>query len=367
MKIKVNKSVAQSKPYKLVTQKAWAEKNKKEVLKLDWNESTLAPSPHVIDALKDAINSASLNWYPNINNTLLLKKIAQYCDIDKSCVQYFNGSDSIHESIFKTFSSENDTMTIVGPTYDHPRSVAECFGINIDHYYSTNIQFELEEQKFIDHLNKMDPELVYLCTPNNPTGNIVKVETISSIVKLFPQILFIIDEAYIEFSKDSCSSIIKNFNNIIVTRTFSKAFGLASLRIGYCISSSTNIDMMNKFRNPKSVNLFAQVGAIAALEDLDYTLHYVREVQENRLRFIKKMKISFSSSLTSFMSEGNFVLLKMHKNYQPERLMKFFEDKKIYIRNYSHIKGLENCIRITIGNEKQTNKVIDLLSIFFNS
>tara|TARA_A100001011_G_scaffold266094_1_gene275079 strand:- start:1580 stop:2683 length:1104 start_codon:yes stop_codon:yes gene_type:complete len=365
--IKINKAVQKSKPYKLVTQKAWNEKNHSNVLKLDWNESTILPSPKVINALKDLVNNGSLNWYPNINNEELISKLAQYCKVNKDNIQYFNGSDSIHEAIFKTFSSDGDRLTIVGPTYDHPRSVAECFGLKIDYFYTNSKNFTFCKTEFINHIKDIKPHLAYICTPNNPTGNSIDHNDIESVIKMFPQILFIVDEAYIEFGKESCNLPSEKYRNLIITRTFSKAFGLASLRIGYCISNKVNIDMMNKFRNPKSINLFAQVGAIAALEDINYTQEYVNNVKTNREIFIEKMKNDFSNYLSAFKSDGNFVLLKMNKNYQPERLMKSFEDKKIYIRNYSHIKGLENCIRITIGNEKQTNKVIDLLSIFFNN
>lgn len=365
MSIKINKAVQKSKPYKLVSQKAWNENNQSNVLKLDWNESTILPSPKVIDALKDVASHGFLNWYPNIHNDKLLSKLALYCKVNKNNIQYFNGSDSIHEAIFKTFSSDGDRLTIVGPTYDHPRSVAECFGLEIDYFNTNNEYFRFCKTEFTNHLKDIKPNLVYICTPNNPTGNSVDCNDIESIIKMFPQILFIIDEAYIEFGNESCSLFSNKYKNLIITRTFSKAFGLASIRIGYCISNKINIDMMNKFRNPKSINLFAQVGAIAALNDINYTEEYVKNVKANRKFFINIMKKDFSSYLSTFKSDGNFVLIKLKNEFSPEDLMKFFESKKIYIRNYSHINGLSNCIRITIGNEKQTRKVIKSLEDFF--
>jgi len=365
MSIKINKAVQKSKPYKLVTQKAWNEENQSNVLKLDWNESTILPSPKVIDALKDVVSNGFLNWYPNINNDKLISKLALYCKVNKDNIQYFNGSDSIHEAIFKTFSSDSDTLTIVGPTYDHPRSVAECFGLKIDYFYTNNENFTFCKTEFINHLKDIKPHLAYICTPNNPTGNSINRNDIESVIKMFPQILFIIDEAYIEFGNESCNLLSDKHKNLIITRTFSKAFGLASLRIGYCISNKINIEMMNKFRNPKSINLFAQVGAIAALEDINYTEEYVNNVKTNRKFFIGIMKNDFSNYLSAFNSDGNFVLIKLKNEFFPEDLMKFFEAEKIYIRNYSHINGLNNCIRITIGNEKQTRKVIKLLEDFF--
>ena len=112
MSIKVNKSVLESKPYKLSTQKAWLEKDKSSVLKLDWNESTIS-SPKVISALTNLIQSDHLNWYPNTNNSKLIELLAAYCSVKTDNVQYFNGSDAVHEVIFKTFSSDGDILTII--------------------------------------------------------------------------------------------------------------------------------------------------------------------------------------------------------------------------------------------------------------
>ncbi len=357
MSIKVNKSVLKSKPYKLSTQKAWLQEDKTSVLKLDWNESTISPSPKVISALTNLIETDCLNWYPNTNNTELTKLISTYCSVDIKNVQYFNGSDAVHEVIFKTFSSDGDTLTILGPTYDHPRSVAECFGLHLDYFYlSRNFKFNFNN--FKEHLQNKKPSIVYICSPNNPTGNTYSNTIITQMLEEFPNILFIIDEAYKEFSNTSSESIVLEYNNIIVTRTFSKAFGLASLRLGYCLSSFQNIDLMNKYRNPKSINLFAQVAGIESLNDLNYIEQYVGEVEKAKLLFINEVNSNLSEFVKPIVGYGNFVLFENLSTKSSDEIVKFFESRKIYIRDYGHIKNLENHIRVTIGNNEQTLKLI---------
>ena len=364
MSIKVNKSVLKSKPYKLSTQKAWLEKDKSSVLKLDWNESTISPSPKVISALTNLIKSDQLNWYPNTNNSKLIELIANYCSVKIDNVQYFNGSDAVHEVIFKTFSSDGDILTIIGPTYDHPRSVAECFGLNLDYFYLSK-KFEFELDKLSHHLEIKKPSIVYICSPNNPTGNTYPKSTIKQLLENFPNTLFIVDEAYKEFSNTTSESLVLQNDNIIVTRTFSKAFGLASMRLGYCLSSIDNIVMMNKYRNPKSVNLFAQVAGIESLNDLDYIKQYVNEVKKAKSLFISEVNSHLSGFIKPVIGYGNFVLFENLSSKPSDDIIKFFESQKIYIRNYGHIKNLENHIRVTIGNVEQTLKLISSFKDYF--
>jgi len=364
MTVKVNKSVLESKPYKLSTQKAWLESDKSKVLKLDWNESTIAPSPKVINALNELIKSESINWYPNTNNMELVNLVANYCEVKDKNVQYFNGSDAVHEVIFKTFSSDGDILTIIGPTYDHPRSVAECFGLSLD-YFDLSLTFDFDIIKFKEHLLMKMPSIVYICSPNNPTGNIYSNETIESLLKDFPRTLFIVDEAYKEFSNVTCEKLVLKYNNIIVTRTFSKAFGLAAVRLGYCLSSEDNINLMNKFRNPKSINLFAQVAGIASLKDMNYTNNYINEVIEAKSLFIHEITRYLSDYIKPINGYGNFVLFNNLSQKSSEDIVDYFEENKIYIRNYGHIRNLENHLRVTIGNVSQTKKLISYFKDYF--
>tara|TARA_Y100000590_G_scaffold464031_1_gene632384 strand:+ start:997 stop:2094 length:1098 start_codon:yes stop_codon:yes gene_type:complete len=364
MTVKINKSVLASKPYKLSTQKAWLEKDKSKVLKLDWNESTIAPSPKVIEAFNKLIQSESINWYPNTNNSELVNLISDYCKVEEKNVQYFNGSDAVHEVIFKTFSSDKDVLTVIGPTYDHPRSVAECFGLSLDYFYLSK-KFEFDIKRFKEHLLIKKPSLVYICSPNNPTGNTYSNLLVEDLLKEFPNILFIVDEAYKEFSNVTCEILPLRYDNIIVTRTFSKAFGLAAVRLGYCLSSEENINLMNKFRNPKSINLFAQVGGIASLKDINYTNNYVNEVNKAKSLFINEINSYLLDYIKPINGYGNFVLFENLSQKSSENIVSYFEENKIYIRNYGHIRNLENHLRITIGNLEQTKKAISYLKDFF--
>ena len=185
------------------------------------------------------------------------------------------------------------------------------------------------------------------------------IKTISK----FKSSLFIIDEAYFEFSGITLSNRVSKHENILISRTFSKAFALASFRIGYAISHSKNIKSLNKIRNPKNISHFAQVAAISALKDIDYTYNYVNEVSKAKSllkNFLKNIK-----SIKVFSGYGNFLFIKILEINQKKELIKFLKSKKIYIRDYGHIKKTENFVRITIGTSKQMKKVIESLKLFF--
>ena len=162
-------------------------------------------------------------------------------------------------------------------------------------------------------------------------------------MKIF-QIFFIIDEAYKEFSNTTSEDLVLQNNNIIITRTFSKAFGLASMRLGYCLSSVSNISMMNKYRNPKSINLFAQVAGIESLNDLKYIEQYVNEVKKAKLQFINEINLNFIDFIKPISGYGNFVLFENLSSKSSNDIVEFFESKKIFIRDYGHIKNLEKII-----------------------
>jgi len=351
-------------PYKLSSHKAWEVKDSENVLKLDWNEATIKPSPNVIAAIHAAIENSNLNWYPNTNNIDLRRKIAKYVKIELDQVQYFASSDALHEYIVQAFVEESDRILIVNPTYDNFRAVVESAGGHIQ-YYPLNENFDLDFCLFSHDLNLINPKVVYLVNPNNPTGTQYKVDSIERLIEQHQDILFIIDEAYYEFSGITCANLCTQYKNLIISRTFSKAFAMASFRIGFAISCKENIISLNKVRNPKNVSLLAQVAAEAALDDIKYTLKYVAEVN--------KTKNEFDTFLSSFgwvkvyNGEGNFLFLEFDTVSRKNELKKFLASKKIFIRDYGHLVNTKKYLRISIGTSQQMAVVKDSIIKFSNS
>jgi len=354
----INKSIKNIKPYKLSSHKAWQYKNDKNILKLDWNESTQPPSPKVIDRLKFVIKNDHLNWYPNTNNIELINKISNYNNLDCKYFQYFASSDALHEYIVRSFIDYNDKITIVGPTYDNFRAVAETNGAIIE-YFNLDKTFNLNYKEFSKYIDNNKPKIIYIVNPNNPSGTSHPKEELRTIIEQHQNVLFIIDEAYYEFSNKTVSSLVKNNKNLIISRTFSKAFALASFRIGYVITHESNIKILNSIRNPKNVSLFAQEAAIAALDDVDYTFKYVNDVLEAKSFF--ENELNAFKWLKYINGHGNFTFLNINDNKLRKYFLDYFLKNRIFIRDYSHVKGAKNYIRITIGTKEEMISVLEII------
>jgi histidinol-phosphate aminotransferase len=358
----VNKYVKNLKPYSLVSHKAWEIEDKEKVLKLDWNEATISPSPKVKQNIIKFLEKGNLNWYPDVNNKKLLNKLAKYNKLPVENILYFASSDSLHEYIVKAFINPEDKLIIVAPTYDNFRASAESVGANINFYFLDN-DFKLNIKDFIKFLKKVNPKLVYLCNPNNPTGTMIEIEKVKHLIDNFKNTLFIIDEAYYEFVGKSCKDLVLDYNNLIITRTFSKAFALASFRIGYVISSVSNINLLLKIRNPKNITTLSQIAAISALEDIEYMKAYVNEILQAKEFFRNEL---LKLNLKIYGDGGNFILIKLEKEIK-RKLISFLETNNIFIRDYGHVKGMENYCRITIGTKDQMKIVIEKMKEFFKN
>ncbi len=353
----VNKYVKRTEPYPIVSHEAWEDESG-DVLKMDWNEATIPPSPKVAEALIDAIKVGKLNWYPDTCNNKLKEVIAQYSNVDKGNVEYFASSDVIHEIIARTFVEAGDLITIVGPTYDNFRSTIEAAG-GLTNFFYLNESFELESEKFKDFLLVYEPKLVYICNPNNPTGTLHSLDALEDIISVNQNSLFLIDEAYFEFSGVSAVTLAVTFKNVIVTRTLSKAFGLASIRFGYLITSHNNINYIQRVRNPKNVPMLTQVAAEAAFSDIEYMEQFVDDVRLAKQYFIDEMEmINKDNKFVLFNSKGNFVLIKFDQSLKNDILSEL-KKNKIYVRSYSHVIGMEDFIRFTIGKREQMERVFN--------
>ena len=226
--------------------------------------------------------------------------------------------------------------------------------------------FEFNEDEFIKYANQIHPKFIYICNPNNPTGTLIKKNIIKNLIALFPNTMFLIDEAYYEFAGESCASLVNKFSNIIISRTFSKAFAIASFRIGYAISSEENIINISKVRNSKNITQLSQIAAVAALDDIKYTENYIKEVNTSKNLFIRYLMKYKKYGIEPVDGFGNYILIKInggHKN----KLLTYLESKKIYVRDYGHVFGMEDFIRITIGTCDQMEYVQNQISNYLSN
>ncbi len=317
-----NKYIKVLKPYPLVSHRAWELQGNEDVLKLDWNEATVPPSPQVKENILKFLENGNMHWYPDVNNSLLLEELSKYNDLPIENLQYFASSDSLHEYIVRTFIEPEDRIVIVAPTYDNFRAVVESNGALTEFYY-LNEDFKLDIEHFENYLTLHHPKIVYICNPNNPTGTMYKKETVEQLITKFENILFIIDEAYFEFTNNTCKDFVLEHENLLISRTFSKAFALASFRVGYVLSSQHNIKLLSKIRNPKNISTFSQIAAISVLQDKEYIQNFVNQVNEAKKFFYTELK---KIGYIVMGDGGNFSMIKFDFSIKKE-FIKYFELK----------------------------------------
>jgi histidinol-phosphate aminotransferase len=234
------------------------------------------------------------------------------------------------------------------------RFYAEVAGVKVhevDYNVEDGLRFPLEA---LLGAIKPNTRAIFVANPNNPTGGSVSLDEIRQLLHAAPNILVLVDEAYVEFSGISALSLISQFPQLVISRTFSKAFGLAGLRCGCLISNSENIAWVKKAQSPYSVNVLAAVAASAAVQDTSFVDAYVREVIAARTFVVSELN---RLGVRQFPTDANFVLIDVGDRAQEivDRLRK----AEILIRNRSH--ELPGCVRVTIGTIEQMQQFISEL------
>lgn len=316
---------------------------------LDFNERTQPPQGKVIRALEKLVKKQKLQIYPEYFD--LEKKIAKYAGVNPNQIMMTNGSDQGIDIIFRTFTEKGDKVIIPSPSFAMFYQCAQVVGNKIlsPLYRENDLSFPLEE--VLAAINNQ-VKLIVLCNPNNPTGTAISVDNIEKIAKKAKKAIIYVDEAYFEFSKISAITLIKKYPNIIITRTFSKAFGLASLRIGYIIARKEYIAEMLKVRGPYDVNTVAYQAASVVLINRKIMENYVNEVMNKAKPLVEKF--FFEKGVTYYSSTANFILFRPDDaDYTWQSL------KKIgFLLRPQNKQNIKETLRVSIGTVKQMKKFI---------
>lgn len=320
--------------------------------KLDWNEATVPPSPRVIEAISAFLgNTHHLNWYPVLNSTNLIERLAAFHQVPGEKLLITNGSDDALNTVCTTYINPGDPVLVASPTYQHFLVFAQSRGARIAHHYGPD-PFAKDLDGLIAALGRLQPRIFYLVNPNNPTGVIYTPEEIARLLDAAPNTLVIVDEAYSEFAGQSAIQLLHRYSNLVVTRTFSKAYGMAGLRIGYAFAHEDVITDMQRVFNPKSVNVLAQIGAMAALADQAYLTGYVAEVTASKAL----MQAWFEARGFTFRSTpANYVMVRFERAPWVVRLLR---EEGVYVRDRSHLPQLSGYVRFSVGTVEQTHDVL---------
>ncbi len=354
--VSVNKFVAKIVPYKLVHSLDKMSKSQ-DVFKLDWNESTITPPKKVIKAIKHFLShKGHVNWYADPSQKSLKEKIAKYANVKFNEILITNGSDQAHELICNTYLEEGNQVLVPIPTYTNFLIWPKIRGAKI-----IEMPYEINSENNVENIfNKINSKtkIVYLV---NPYICVYSIKEITRLAKAKKNSLFLIDEAYYEFYGKSCTNLINKFDNIIITRSFSKALSIAGLRLGYIIANNKIIENLSKIHNFKSVNVLAQIAGEAILKDLRFVKHYVKEVNNAiNLINIELPKMNFEVIPT----HSGFVLFK-HKTITKKKLIKVLEKNNIFVRDITKINSNQHYCRMNVGTVFQTRKLIKLMKKLF--
>ena len=295
------------------------------------------------------------NRYPNNKHPELITLISNYKKLNKDELVLCNGTDELIDLVIRVFCEPGkDKIITLNPTYGMYEVSAEINNVNIikvdlDH----NFQIDIEKVKSqFDDLTK----IIFITNPNNPTGNCFNEDSIIEIIKSFNGIVFI-DEAYIDYSNNSLISKLNIYQNLIISQTFSKALGLAGIRLGVGYSNSNLISYLKKVKPPYNVNLLTEKKAIENISSTYLNNSQIKETILERNKLEKKLE-NFPFVKKVYPSDSNFLLVKVSN---ANNLYKYLLDNGIVVRNRSQIKGCEECLRITVGTPKQNNLLINVL------
>ncbi|WP_185869789.1 histidinol-phosphate transaminase [Blattabacterium cuenoti] len=298
----------------------------------------------------------SYNRYPDPLQQELKEKISELKNISTSKIFLGNGSDEIIDLIYRIFSRpEIDNTIIFPPTYGMYEISGKIHGANVIKINLTeeNYQLNFDEIKKVINNNS---KIIFICSPNNPTGNDIKRNNIEKIIKKFTGIV-VLDEAYIDFSEKKSFSIeIDKFPNLIVLQTLSKSWGLAGLRIGIAIASADIIHWMNKIKHPYNISMVSQKIAIQALENRDLFFYHLKNILSER-EYMKTCLSQISTIKKVYPSSANFLLVKI--NFSSKNLYQYLVEKKVIVRERSKIILCNNCLRITIGTHEENEYLIE--------
>ncbi|NQT00180.1 MAG: histidinol-phosphate transaminase [Candidatus Omnitrophica bacterium] len=326
----------------------------KRVIKLASNENALGPSPKAIQAIKRALSG--VNRYPDGDCFYLKQKLARKLRLSPKNLIFGCGSDELIVLAVRAFVNKNDEVVIARPTFLIYELVSRIAGAKIKFVPLKDLRYDLVGmKKAISSRTK----IVFIANPDNPTGTYVSKNELDSFLRGLPKDLIVfIDEAYYELvaKRDFPNSLrYINKGNVIVARTFSKAYGLSGLRIGYGLSSPRLIDYMNRVREPFNVNSLAQVAALAALDDSRHLARTRRLLSRGKAYLYKNLR---ELNLSYIESVTNFVLIDAGKG--AERIYQQLMKKGVIVR-HMRVWGMNNFIRVTVGTMPENRRFIAAL------
>ena len=328
-----------------------------KVIKLNTNENPYPPSPKVVEAIGKEMGESGerLRLYSDPKALALREAAAQRFSLNVDQVLHGNGSDELLAMLCRAFVGEGDTIAFPYPTYVLYETLAHAQGAKLE-VVDFNRDFELPEALF-----KTKAKLVFLASPNSPSGTVYTAAQIAKLSAALPDSLIVVDEAYAEFADNNLISTV-SLPNVSVMRTFSKSHSLAGMRLGLLFASAPIIAGLWKVKDSYNLDRLAIVAGAAALRDPDWTLANAKKVKATRVRLVAELT---KFGLEVIPSQANFVFARMKNAAQASGAYKFLKENGILIR-YFPARLLDDGIRVTVGTEVEIDAFLGVLKEYLN-
>ncbi|OQD59729.1 histidinol phosphate aminotransferase [Methanobrevibacter arboriphilus JCM 13429 = DSM 1125] len=335
---------------------------KEDIIKLGSNENPWGPSKKAISSIENELSS--INRYPESDLSDLKKEIASYSGVNSSQVIVGgDGADEIIDILAKTFIEEGDEFIVPLPSYMYYEFLFKPYGA-IPVYGKWNLEDNtLDLDSIISKINEKT-KMIFLCSPNNPTGALVSREDIINILEITEEkeIVLVIDEAYFEYSEVNNVDLINNNSNVFIMRTMSKVFGLAGMRVGYGLANSEMIEYMHRIKPVFSLTKLSYFAALNTLKDKEYIEKSIKKGIESREFLFEEL--SKINSLNVLQSCSNYILIGIKEiGITAKDLSQKLMEKGVIVRDCTSFKGLdEYWIRVSIGTIEEDKKFLEIFN-----
>jgi histidinol-phosphate aminotransferase len=317
--------------------------------RMNTNESPYPPPPALVDEVADEIKEVALNRYPNRDATDLFDAIAARTGWPRDGLWVANGSNEVFMHMFLAFGGPGRSALIFEPTYSLHALIPRIAGTDVT-ALARDEDFLIDIDAAVAAIEREQPSIVIVCSPNNPTGGCEPVATVKTLLRHAPGVV-VVDEAYGEFADPSRSVIplLEEEPRLVVTKTFSKAWRLAGVRIGYMMASPALVAEMARVRLPYHLSAITQIVGRAALRHSEETLDLVSAIVRERDRIALELD---AMGIVAWPSDANFVLFRVD---DPERVWQGLLDREVLIRRYDGAARLDGCLRVTAGLAEETD------------
>lgn len=311
-----------------------------------------------LDANENPFNKP-YNRYPDPYQRTVKDKISELKNVDASRIFLGNGSDEPIDLLFRAFCEPGiDNVVSIDPTYGMYQVAADINNVEIRKVLLTE-EFELDVDALLAKCDNQT-KLLFICSPNNPTGNCFNQDNILSLIKGFDGIV-VLDEAYIDFAPEkSLLSKLDDYPNLVILQTFSKAWGMAGIRLGMAFASKEIVTVLSNIKYPYNINILTQEKALELLGQKTEKDYWVEKILDERGRMADALKV-FSFVKKIYPSDANYILVKVD---DANAIYNFLVEKKIIIRNRSSVSLCAGCLRITIGQPAENSLLLEALQMF---